>query len=533
MNDQSQGMNEENPAPAGVADDERHPKQDNVTKLPQRAPLTATGGRPLAIIPRTFDEAYRIGKAAVVAKWAPYGWTDEQATMAICHGAEIGLPPMMALQKICIINGRPCVWGDAVPAIALATGQLEDWEETLNGEGDEMTAVCRVKRRSLKTPIIRMFSVADARQAGLWDEQPTVSRYVYDKKLKQKVWRDNVPNDSPWFRYRKRMLQMRARVAFRDGFADAFSGLYIAEEMMGDAEMRDVTPREFKRVANPMSDDPPANNATGTRYWHHQESGQLWTSVAGDPDQNGQSIEEVIEDRYNELLREQQTRDQQTLESSTAFSTVIRATGRVQTQSQTRASEQPNTIEWSEPQDPTNFKTAPQKQHERAKSVASKTQAAEAPTEPAGEPKATEATQEPTPAKNEPAAVLERLAAEADAKQPETFPLEVVDAHGFKPGITNNDPPAKSISERATAARGMPGQPTTAEAKATAAETKMATGGFYQDALAIVANSTDATKLNQWWRQTRKARIDAGMSASDLDNLTQTYSRKFLELSGS
>jgi hypothetical protein len=157
-------------------------------------------------------------------------------------------------------------------------------------------------------------------------------------------------------------------------------------------------------------------------------------------------------------------------------------------------------------------RTAPQQQHDRAKSVASKQHPQDAPTEPAGEPKAAEATQQPTNQKNEPADVLERLAAEANAKQPETFQLEMME-----PG------PPKSISERAAAARGLPSP----------AEAKMATGGFYQEALALVANAVDAIQLNQWWRQTRKARIDAGMTASDLDNLTQTYSRKFLELSGS
>jgi hypothetical protein len=54
------------------------------------------------------------------------------------------------------------------------------------------------------------------------------------------------------------MLQMRARVAFRDLFADAMCGLYIAEEMVGrgsDAEMRDVTPAAPTVIHNPLQDD--------------------------------------------------------------------------------------------------------------------------------------------------------------------------------------------------------------------------------------------------------------------------------------
>jgi hypothetical protein len=246
-------MNEENPA-LGLPDDDRPAQQDNVTKLPQRAPLAATGGRPLAIIPRTFDEAYRIGKAAVVGKWAPYGWKDEQATLAILHGAEVGLPPMMSLQKICVINGRPSIWGDAVPAIALATGQLEDWSEGIRGDGEDMVAFCIVKRRGIKSPMEVTFSVADARRAGLWDERPTVGRMVWDKKKGQKVWKEDAENDSPWYRYPKIMMQMRARRAFRNAFADAFSGLYISEELQED-EMRDVTPAAQPIIHNPLQDD--------------------------------------------------------------------------------------------------------------------------------------------------------------------------------------------------------------------------------------------------------------------------------------
>ena len=101
-----------------------------------------------------------MAQLAVAAGWAPKGWKVEQAVAAIMHGAEVGLPPMMSLQKICVINGRPSLWGDAVPAIAIATGQLEDWHEEVTGEGDAMIATCTVKRRGVKTAKVATFSVA-------------------------------------------------------------------------------------------------------------------------------------------------------------------------------------------------------------------------------------------------------------------------------------------------------------------------------------------------------------------------------------
>ena len=212
-----------------ISTDEVSPDVATAHRAPRvyHPPLEARGGRPMAIIPQDVEQAYRQAQFAVAGGFAPRGWNVNQAVSAIMMGAEMGIRPMMSLQTICVINGRPSVWGAAVPGIAMGTGQLEDWEESLNGEGDQMTATCRVNRRGFKTPVVRLFSVADAKQAGLWDKA------------------------GPWKQYPKRMLQMRARVAFRDAFADAFSGLYLAEEAQ---DMRDVTP-QHETIHNPLQDD--------------------------------------------------------------------------------------------------------------------------------------------------------------------------------------------------------------------------------------------------------------------------------------
>jgi hypothetical protein len=61
---------------------------------------------------------------------------------------------------------------------------------------------------------------------------------VADAKL-ARLW----GKSGPWQQYPKRMLQMRARVAFRDLFADALGGHYIAEELIGIEESaKDITP---------------------------------------------------------------------------------------------------------------------------------------------------------------------------------------------------------------------------------------------------------------------------------------------------
>jgi len=229
------------------------------TQLPVRAPISA-GSPVAALVPRTYDEVGRVAAHFVKSGLAPRDMaTVERVAIAIMAGMEVGLKPIAALNRIAIINNRPTIWGDAVPAIAIQTGQLVEWRETFTGaiEDGTLTAHCFVKRRfnsDLTIEREEMFSIGDAKRAGLWQTEAMVTR-------KDRNGNDYTkPNDSPWFRHPKRMLQMRARRAFRDLFSDALSGLYIAEELVGantDSEMRDVTPR-FQPVENPLGPDPDA-----------------------------------------------------------------------------------------------------------------------------------------------------------------------------------------------------------------------------------------------------------------------------------
>lgn len=168
---------------------------------PNVVPLKA-GNKVQAIIPDTVEEVFRIAKAVAASGLAPNGMKSaEQITIAIMHGAEIGLPPMQAIQRIAVVNGRPTIWGDAVPALLLSRGfKLREWET-------ETVSFCEVTRPD-GTKIERSFSDADAKAAGLLGKA------------------------GPWTQYKRRMRQMRARgFAARDGAADVLAGLYISEEV--------------------------------------------------------------------------------------------------------------------------------------------------------------------------------------------------------------------------------------------------------------------------------------------------------------
>lgn len=156
----------------------------------------------------TMEDLFRFSNAVAVSGFAPKGMEKPESIMiAIQHGFEIGLKPMQALQSIAVINGRPGIYGDAALAIVRNSGELEDFEETIEGEGDKMEAVCRVTRKGFKVYESR-FSVADAKLAGLWDKA------------------------GPWKQYPRRMLKFRARgFGLRDTFGDYLRGLKTVEEL--------------------------------------------------------------------------------------------------------------------------------------------------------------------------------------------------------------------------------------------------------------------------------------------------------------
>jgi len=203
-----------------------------------------------AMVPRNFEGLWRMAEIMARSGMMPTGMDrPETVFVAVQMGLEVGLPPMAAVQNIAVINGRPSIWGDAVLGLVRASGQLERFKESFTGvfPDDNFTAVCVAKRKNDEDNIFREFSILDAKQAGLWCfEHPSE---------KQKF--------TPWFKYPKRMLQMRARSwALRDGFGDVLRGLQMREEVQ---DIIDVTPdRTGKFTADDITEKLKAN-ATETR----------------------------------------------------------------------------------------------------------------------------------------------------------------------------------------------------------------------------------------------------------------------------
>lgn len=197
-----------------------------------KAPLIATRGRGVgAIIPQDVEQVFRLAGAIAAANMAPkaYNRSVEAITVGILHGMEVGLTPMAALQSIAVINGMPTIWGDGALGLVRGSGLLEDFDERIEGEGDQMSGVCICRRRGQTSEIRREFTVTDAKKAKLWGKS------------------------GPWSDYPKRMLQMRARSwALRDGFADVLRGLAVAEEVRDMGPLTEAADGTLMPASKPL-----------------------------------------------------------------------------------------------------------------------------------------------------------------------------------------------------------------------------------------------------------------------------------------
>ncbi len=186
-------------------------------------PITQTGNS-FSFIPTSLKEAMEYASLLAKSTMVPRCYHDKPSDIliAIQLGAELGLKPLQSLQNIATINGRPCIWGDAMLALVQSTSVFEEINEYYDEE--KKAAICTVKRRNQSEHTV-VFSEEDAKKAGLW----------------------NKPN-TPWITYPRRMLQMRARgFALRDKFADALGGLITAEEAQDYSV--EVTPKIEKNIA--------------------------------------------------------------------------------------------------------------------------------------------------------------------------------------------------------------------------------------------------------------------------------------------
>ena len=224
------------------------------TEISQR-PSSPIGFGQRGIELASYEEAFRFAKSVIASGFAPKGVDKpESVLIAMQMGAELGLPPMQAIQSVAVINGRPSLWGDALLAVCRDSGLFDEsaFVEAIEGEGDKRQASCTVRRLPSGQPCTRTFSMSDAKRAGL------------------------AGKTGPWTQYPDRMLQMRARTfALRDTFTDVLRGFTSREEA------RDMTPIRTTATVAPIEQflPPPSEQVLN--------DGEIVSGVRGDLFQGG------------------------------------------------------------------------------------------------------------------------------------------------------------------------------------------------------------------------------------------------------
>ncbi|KQV83312.1 hypothetical protein ASC90_22070 [Rhizobium sp. Root1220] len=268
-------------------------------------PSLAGGGQVMAIVPQTFEETFRISRAVVSAGLAPSALIgkktgdDAASAVAVCimSGAELGLKPMVSLRSFTVINGKPALYGDGLINVVRQSGKVklldfgytkysrrllraagvlpsEEDEKEFPGcteeafkalsEDERAGGYCEAERLDTGEKKTVIFTVSDAKRAGLYQENSTVDKYVWENG--SKVFKKDQPNDAPWYRFYKRMFGWRAAgFCLRELFGDVLGGIrdeFEAREISDADEMRDVTPHTPPKPPAPPS--PPVEDAEVT-----------------------------------------------------------------------------------------------------------------------------------------------------------------------------------------------------------------------------------------------------------------------------
>jgi len=201
----------------------------------QRAMTPKT--KQFAMVPRNSEDMFKLATMIANSDLAPkdYKGKPENCLIAMQMGAEVGLAPMQSIQNIAIINGRPCVWGDAALALCKQDRNSDIFECTA-GEVRRLVAHWEKGSYRPSTPLVEFVltkfdpSWADntAICAATDGRSPRMHIFTQEMAKKAQLW----GKTGPWTNYPERMMQMRARgFCLRDVFPDRLKGLAMNEEV--------------------------------------------------------------------------------------------------------------------------------------------------------------------------------------------------------------------------------------------------------------------------------------------------------------
>lgn len=191
------------------------------------------------LMPQTQAEKYEMASVLCKSGLIPSGLNSpEKVFVALQWGHELGLTPMVAVNNIAVINGKPTLSADIMCAVVKRSPEYGGikWIEMSDTKAE--CEITRILPNGEKETQRSCFTIEDAEKAGLTGKD---------------VWK----------KYRKRMLKHRClSYGLKDMFPDLLAGLYDPEEMESvqsektePTTERNVTPVEEKVVSTEISSE--------------------------------------------------------------------------------------------------------------------------------------------------------------------------------------------------------------------------------------------------------------------------------------
>lgn len=122
---------------------------------------------PVVSEPQPLDELsdmWRVARRIADTEFVPKALRNrpEAVMAAIIAGRELGLPPMMSLQNIAVIEGKPTLSAQAMRAIVIARGHLIE-----RVESDDEHCVMRGQRSDTGQELTVTWTMADVAKGGI------------------------------------------------------------------------------------------------------------------------------------------------------------------------------------------------------------------------------------------------------------------------------------------------------------------------------------------------------------------------------
>ena len=188
------------------------------------------------LMPQTQEAKYQMAGVLCKSGLIPSGLnTAEKVFVALQWGHELGLTPMVAVNNIAVINGKPTLSADIMCAVVKRSPEYGGikWIEMSDTKAE--CEITRILPNGEKETQRSCFTIEDAQNAGLAGRD---------------VWKN----------YPKRMLKHRClSYGLKDMFPDLLAGLYDPEEMESvqtTTTEHNVTPVEEPKAEKNITPEP-------------------------------------------------------------------------------------------------------------------------------------------------------------------------------------------------------------------------------------------------------------------------------------